>query len=164
MKKKILYFILVISLLCNSFLLLCNKFQKIHLKETNAKYDKFKKYYQILNCWIASENRNATSIEKYFIQNGYKKIAIYGMGEIGTRLFEKLKGSEVKVCYFLDEKADDTNFEIDTIQVHSTEDISILEKVDAVIITPIHQYEEIVKKLLTIEKCITTVSIEEIFR
>jgi Lactate dehydrogenase and related dehydrogenases len=162
MKKNISYIILAISLLGNTFMLIYNKMQKNHLKQANEKYDKFKKYYQLLNCWIAHDN-NGDSIENYFINNGYKSIAIYGSGEIGTRLYEKLRNIGIKVCYFIDEKASDISFENNNIQVYPMEEVITLEKVDVVIITPVHQYEKISKKLLLLKESIITVSIEEIF-
>ncbi len=50
------------------------------------KIDKFKRYYNMLNQWLILSQQNKP-LSQYFIDSGYRSIAIYGMGEMGQRLY-----------------------------------------------------------------------------
>ena len=85
------------------------------VEQKAAKVDKFKSYYNMLNQWL-SLKQEGKSLEKYFVDNGYKTIAIYGMGEMGNRLYDELKDSkEVTIKYAVDQNADSTYSELDVI-------------------------------------------------
>lgn len=162
MKKGLLFIITGISVICNIALFIYCRFQKNYLKESNEKYMKFKKYYQIYNCWISSINKNI-SIESLLKNKNLRDIAIYGNGEIGNRLYESLQNSDVRVHYFIDKKAGEINFDIDKIKVYDIRDITNKEKLDAIIVTPVHQYEEIKEELQKITCETMFISVEEIF-
>ena len=66
--------------------------------------DKFKSYYKILNQWMIFLHQDK-SLDQYFIQRKYKRIAIYGMGELGNRLYEELENSSVEIVYVIDQEA-----------------------------------------------------------
>lgn len=110
--------------------------------EKDKKISKFKTYYNILNQWMMSIHENKR-IDTYFINNGYKTIAIYGMGGLGSRLYEELKDSEIEVRYAIDKNAAYTYSEI---EVKSLEDD--LEEVDLVVVTafPFEDIEDELKE------------------
>ena len=118
-----------------------NKLQKKVIDEKIAKADKFKGYYNILNQWLRLK-QESKSLEKYFVDNNYKTIAIYGMGELGNRLFMELKDTNIKVRYAVDQNADETYSDLEII---SKED-NFLE-VDAIIVTAIFAFDEIEEEL-----------------
>ncbi|MBE6004491.1 MAG: hypothetical protein E7232_10485 [Lachnospiraceae bacterium] len=62
---------------------------------------KFEAMVNVLSTWkeIALDGHN---IAEYFINRGYKDIAIYGKGRIGKYLRRELIGTEVSVLYFID--------------------------------------------------------------
>ena len=112
------------------------------VNQKTAKVDKFKSYYNMLNQWL-SLKQEGKSLEKYFVDNGYKIIAIYGMGEMGNRLYDELKDSkEVTIKYAVDQNAASAFSEL---EVRDTEDE--LEEVDAIIVTAIFAFDEIEKQL-----------------
>ena len=59
-----------------------------------------------------------------------KKIAIYGMGNVGEHLYNVLKNTDIKVMYGIDSKAVDTDYEI---KVYSPD--YELPNVDAIVVT-----------------------------
>ena len=74
----------------------------------------------------------------FFIQNGYKTVAIYGMKELGERLYDELKNSEIAVKYVIDQNADAIYADVDVVAPEDS-----LEDVDVVVVTAIHYFEEI---------------------
>lgn len=106
------------------------------------KVDKFKGYYTMLNQWLLLK-QEGKSLEKYFIDNGYKTVAIYGMGEMGNRLYDELKDSDVvEVKYAIDQNAADTYVEIDVRDIDDH-----LEEVDVIVVTATFAFEEIKESL-----------------
>lgn len=111
------------------------------VKKKNAKVDKFRTYYNMLNQWLAlkQENRN---LSEYFNGNNYKTIAIYGMGEIGTRLFAELKDSDIEVVCAIDKDVSNTYTELNVIDPEDS-----IPEVDVIVVTAAFAFEEIVGNL-----------------
>lgn len=107
------------------------------IQEKNGKVDKFKNYYNMLNQWLALK-QEGKSLEQYFVDNNIKTIAIYGMGEMGNRLYDELKDSSIEVKYAIDKNADSTYAEVDVYELEDS-----LEDVDAIIVTAIFAFDEI---------------------
>lgn len=105
------------------------------------KVDKFKGYYNILNQWIVLKQEGKT-LERYFIDHGYKTIAIYGMGEMGNRLYDELKNTSIKVKYAIDKNAEGTYSELKVIDIEDE-----YEDVDVIVVTATFAFEEISEQL-----------------
>lgn len=87
--------------------------------------------------FIKQEGR---SLEEYFLAYEYKKIAIYGVHYVGECLIKELENSEIEICYALDKNA--PNIKVDT-QVEIMLPNNVLEKVDAIVVTPFFYFNEI---------------------
>lgn len=111
------------------------------LDEKVKKIDKFKSYYNLLNQWLILKQEGKT-LAKYFEENNYKSIAIYGMGEMGNRLYEELKNSSITVKYAIDKNAGNTYAELDVFEVEDE-----LSEVDAIVVTAIFAFDEIEQEL-----------------
>ena len=98
-------------------------------------------FYDLLIQWLSIKQENR-SLETYLLEKGYKTVAIYGMKELGERLYDELKDSKVEVKYAIDKNADNVYADVDVL----TPDDS-LEEVDAIIVTAIHYYDEIEEML-----------------
>lgn len=122
---------------------------------TSEKEDKFRAYYNVLNQWL-SVLHEGKSIERYFYDKNYRTIAIYGMGEIGNRLYEELSNSDVQVKYAIDKNADTV---FSNLEVKSLNDR--LEDVDAVIVAVPHIFEEVKLRLEGKVSC-AIISLEDI--
>lgn len=122
--------------------------------ESHAKY---RNYFQILNQWMRLKEKNE-SLERYFVENHFKTIAIYGMGVMGKHLAEELKDSEhVEIVYGIDQAADRMRFPFQVLK--ADEDLS---DVDVIIVTPVLEFDNIREKLRKKLEC-PIISLAEVF-
>lgn len=111
------------------------------IETKSEKVDKFKKYYNMLNQWLMLK-QEGKSLEKYFLDNGYKTVAIYGMGEMGNRLYDELKDTGIEVKYAVDQNAAGTYSELDVIDKDSD-----FEDVDVMVVTATFAFDEIEEEI-----------------
>ncbi len=128
-------------------------FEKI--KRQKELSDKHLMLYRMMNQWVRVKQEEK-SIADHLEKNGYKEIAIYGMNYVGETLLNELKGSNIKVKYAIDKKADSIFSEVDVVMPEDE-----LNSVDAVIVTPITFFEEI-EELLSEKLDCPILSIEDI--
>ena len=126
------------------------------VSKKTVKVDKFKGYYNMLNQWLILK-QEGKNLSEYFVTNGYKTIAIYGMGEMGNRLYDELKGSDITVKYAIDKNAASTYSELDVIDP----DVAEFEAVDAIIVTATFAFDEIEEMLSEKVEC-PIVSLEDV--
>lgn len=108
------------------------------VSKREEKIDKFKGYYTMLNQWLMLK-QEGKSLEKYFTDHDYKTVAIYGMGEMGNRLYEELKEStQVEVKYGIDKNAASTYSDLDIKDIDE-----ILDAVDVVVVTATFAFDEV---------------------
>lgn len=120
-------------------------FQKALTKERDYR-QRYQTYYNTSNQWLLNKN-DEKNISVYFKENNYKTIAIYGMGTMGELFYEEIKKTDVKVAYFIDKNAEELYYGLDDISVVGLDDISSQEKVDAIIVTPIYDFDKIEEEL-----------------
>jgi len=132
-----------------------NYFTAATLKLKSSKADKFKGYYNILIQWLRNK-QGGKELSKYLYNNGYKNIAIYGMGHIGFCLYEELKNTEICVKYGIDQHVTSSDSEL---KILSLEDE--LELVDVVIVTTPQAYNEVSAKISELMD-VPVLSLEEI--
>lgn len=128
----------------------CNKL----IKQKSDKVDKFKNYYYMLNQWLILKQQGK-ALTKYFEENQFNNIAIYGVGEMGNRLYDELKDSDICVKFAID-KEDNRYMEV---EVKSPEDD--FEGVDVIVVTAIFAFEEINRKISPRVSC-PVISLEDI--
>lgn len=118
--------------------------------------DKHLYIMDIFKRWIImlEEGQN---IETYFMQHGYKTIAIYGMGYLGDCLLNGLKETDIKVKYLIDNKVASSYGEIPVYSINDD-----LSPVDVIVITPVCYFYSI-KKQLQERTAYKLISIEDIF-
>jgi len=133
------------------------KRQKNLLSQKSKTIIKFEKFYWTLNNWLDIK-QDGYNLAEWFIKRGYKKIAIYGAKELGERLYEELKGSDVVVSYFID-KNRDIHLSNDDVKVYSPE--STLEEVDVIVVTAIYYFTDIADGLRPKVRC-PVVSLETV--
>lgn len=110
-------------------------------QQKEDKVFKFKSYYNILNQWLILR-QEGKKLETYFIEKGYKTVAIYGMGEMGNRLYEELKDSSIEIKYAIDKNADSVYADLDVKDIEED-----LEPVDAVVVTAVFAFDSILEQL-----------------
>lgn len=112
----------------------------------NQDYERLRRYNQLLDGMLFLLENNK-SIASFLYNEGYDSIAIYGTGTIGRILYRELKDSMIGVDFFIDKNA--KRFVSDNIQVE-VKGILELDHIttDAIIVTPVFDYETIRKDLI----------------
>ncbi len=110
--------------------------------------------YKFMNQWLLLKQRGV-DFSIFFEQKGIYAIAVYGAHYMGQRLYDELKGSPVDVKYVIDRNPSIEDWEIPVVHPDDT-----LEKVDAVVITPIFDFLDIKADLAQKMDC-CIISIEE---
>lgn len=87
--------------------------------------------------------QEGNSLAHYFEVNHVHSVAIYGMGELGKRLYEDLKKAGVTVNYVIDK---DTRLQSGNYILLSPEDE--FPKMDIIIVTAAFEFEDIKIKLI----------------
>ena len=113
--------------------------------KTNSSEEEMKnkmlKYYVTLNNWIGKKQKNI-NLSSYVEKMGYNSVAIYGMKEVGERLYEELKDTKTEVKYAIDQNAESIYADID---VYSPDDD--LPEVDVIVVTATYYYNSILNKI-----------------
>lgn len=112
-----------------------------HISESSKDSQKVR----ILDEWLYIKNRGG-KIEDYLFGQGINSIAIYGMGIIGERLFDELVNSKIRVKYIIDQKAEQIMCQVPVVRI---EEIDKTERIDAIIVTVLENYSDIVRQLVT---------------
>ena len=120
--------------------------------------DKFRAYFEVCNQWLKIQN-DGYSVESFFKEKGYKKIAIYGVSELGNRLAEALVPTEIEVVYGIDRNVCVAFSEI--INIKGLEEEKWFDGIDCIVVTPVHVFEEVGEALKRKSDC-DIVSLEEV--
>lgn len=131
---------------------------KKNKKEIEAEKDfgrKITSYYHLLNNWLRLKQQRGT-ITDYFVKNEIHSIAIYGYKELGERLYDELRNTEIEVKYIIDKNISKVQAEVD---VYSPDEE--LPKVDAIVVTATYYYDEIEDELYDITEC-PIISLEDV--
>ena len=91
--------------------------------------------------WMENIN-SGKKLSDYFINSGFRSVAIYGAGDLGKLVFEELNNTDVKVTYFIDRNAKVLK-KFSGISVILPSDYNKLDSTDVIIITMSKCYDEI---------------------
>lgn len=125
------------------------------IKELEELHAKVHELYMAFDQWLRIRQEGKTLAE-YFKRNGYKRIAIYGMKELGERLYDELEGSGVEVCYIIDKNADSIYADVDVVTPDDE-----LKAVDVIVVTALYYFEEI-DEMLSEKTDYPVISLEDI--
>lgn len=118
--------------------------------------NKYISFFDLMDKWmrIKEDNKN---LKIFFDENAYERIAIYGLGKIGSHLVTELKKTNINIVYVIDKRAD--ALYINDIPVKTMNDP--LENVDVVVVTAFFEFDSIKKDLKSKLEC-PVISLEEI--
>ncbi len=133
------------------------KFSQQIAEDKDKKINKFKSYYNMLNQWLVIRQEGGR-LNEYFNKNDYAKIAVYGLGEMGSRLIDELKETKTEIVYGIDQNVENT---FSGIPVYTLENVPMDEKVDAVVVTAVFAFDEIKEQLENIFEC-DIISLEDV--
>lgn len=125
------------------------------LRWRNQAFDKVVSLYFLLNQWLIIRQEGKSLVE-YFEQNHYRTVAIYGMKELGERLYDELKDSGITVKYIIDRNAEAIYADVDVITPDND-----LEPVDVIVVTAVTYFDEI-DEMLARKVDYPVVSLEDI--
>lgn len=109
--------------------------------------NKNRSLFLLMDQWVKIK-QEGKRLENFFGRNNFKKIAIYGMSNVGKRLIKELKDSEIKIAYGIDKNAENICSEIKLVTINEE-----LENVDAVVITLVNDFEDVREILLKKLRC-----------
>ena len=114
---------------------------KRQLYSEKKNVNKYSDLYKLMAQWIEAA-QNGQFIAEWMKKNKYMSVAIYGMSLIGERLYVELTDREIQVAYGIDRLSREY---LDGIKMYKPSDV--LPMADAVIVTAIHDFEEIKEQL-----------------
>ena len=88
------------------------------------------------------------SIETFFVERGYRNIAIYGMGELGKCVLNDLKDTSVHISYVIDQAYKNYPGGVDGVPVIGKKMVCQQEEIDIVVVTVLYEFNKIVDDLL----------------
>lgn len=113
-------------------------------KITKKRYENGKKlsyYYHLFNQWLRLR-QNGYTLTEYIKEQGICKVAIYGIAELGQRLFDELVQAGITVEYIIDNNPMAYFYNYKIVSMKDS-----LPPVDAIIVTPILAYDQIKEEL-----------------
>lgn len=125
------------------------------LNQMRALSDKHLQLFKMMTQWVKVK-QDGKNLSTYFKENGYKKIAIYGMSFAGETLLDELKNSGITVAYGIDKNADALYTDVNIVTTDE-----VLEEVDVVVVTAITFFDEIEEMLAEKMDC-PIISLEDI--
>lgn len=122
----------------------------------SKKIDRYKTYWNILNRWLNLKLLNK-SICDYFIYNNYNRVAIYGIGMLGSTLVKEMQNYNIPIAYGIDQDVyKGRKFDFPIYQLQDS-----LPEVDLIVVTVRYIFED-VKRQLQERGCKNIVSLENI--
>jgi lactate dehydrogenase-like 2-hydroxyacid dehydrogenase len=158
---KLLYFIITILIVCLCICVYTIIKQKKHIKQIENMSSRYNTYYNLLNQWMKNKAQNKKIVD-YLMKNGIKTVAVYGIGEVGQLLYEELKGEQVQILYFIESSGGNSKEDRYGKRVIGVKEINKQEKADAIIITPIYNFESIYNGLVDENVDTIVLSLEDI--
>ncbi len=125
------------------------------IKNLTDGHAKVHELYMAFDQWLRIRQEGKTLVE-YFEKNNYKTVAIYGMKELGERLYDELENSGIEVCYIIDKNADSIYADVDVITPDDD-----LKPVDVIVVTAIYYFDEI-EEMLSEKVDYPVISLEDI--
>lgn len=80
------------------------------------------------------------NLTRYFNMNGYRNIAVYGVGKLGTLILKNIDTARLKSIYIIDENKAACFGDIEKITM---EEIVDKKEIDMVLVTPLLDYPQI---------------------
>lgn len=118
--------------------------RKVHnIVINNTKQGFYYEMYQILLNWSFV---GSNQIVKWLKNKNYKKVAIYGMGDMGRKLHRDLEQSKIEVSYTMDQYAGSMTA---TVPLVTASQFKVMPEVDIVIVTVVQSFDVVKRELIS---------------
>lgn len=136
------------------------KYEDDLLVQNEIKKQQNMQLYELMLKWFEND-RKQINLEKFFVDNDVKEIAIYGKGKLGELFFFDItKTHHIDyVCWIDKALATDLKQEI---KIFNIADVNEYANVDMIVVTPIQYYDDIEKELYSLGIRTEIVSLEDI--
>lgn len=84
------------------------------------------------------------NLTRYFKMNGYRNIAVYGVGKLGTLILRNIDTTQLQSIYIIDENKKAGFGDIEKINM---EELVEKKEIDMVLVTPLLDYPQIEAKI-----------------
>lgn len=111
--------------------------------------------FLLMDEWVKIK-QDGKKLESYFKKNNLKRIAVYGMSNVGKCLVRELNASEIEIVYGIDKNSANIYSKIKLVTADS-----VLQEVDAVVVALVDGYEEVCDSLSESLDC-PIIAIEDI--
>ncbi|MGN0653411.1 MAG: hypothetical protein ACI4KD_00650 [Oscillospiraceae bacterium] len=122
--------------------------------EKNTEKEKFRMMYHAVEKWMRLK-QSGKNLSSYFEAYGYKKIAIYGVGDLGKLLINELEDTSITIEYAIDKNVE-SNEKIKVVKPDGD-----LSRVDAIVVTAIAYFDDINEDISKKVQC-PIISLEDI--
>lgn len=137
--RLIIWILLIICFVISIYAFFMTFVFKLYFARTQEEISKVQKMIRInesFNKWLELKQNNYR-LKGYFENNNYKSVAIYGMGDLGKRLFRELADDGVVVSYTIDKNIGvDDKYKMIALSER-------LPEVDVVIVTAVSSFDDI---------------------
>jgi len=120
-------------------------------------------FFQVFAIWL-NNLHNKKNIAEYLLEQGHKNVAVYGGDTICGLVCSELENTAIEVKYLIDQNAykskEVTGYK--GLDIVCVDEIQQQEKVDAIIVTSINEYNLINKKIRQVAPDIPTISLDQI--
>lgn len=103
-------------------------------------------YYRMYHLLLRWDETGNDKIVRWLRQNQYLNAAIYGMGDLGRKLYRDLKTTEICVKFAMDQFAGSMMADIPVVRLDL---FAVMPDVDVIIVTVTQSYESIKKDLIS---------------
>lgn len=146
----------VIGILCSAAVyIVLGRFQQNSIRKWKEQADKNRSLFLIMSQWVRIY-QEGHRLEEYFLKNHYRRIAVYGMGDLGKRFVKEFAASDVQIAYAIDCNAKHILSDVKLITPDDE-----MESVDAIVITVTSGFREIQKQLFLKANC-AIIAIEDV--
>lgn len=112
------------------------------LEQKNKELESAKEKFFVLGEWLTMMEQGKT-VSDVLRERGISVIAIYGMGVLGSHLYQQVKNSGISVSYIVDQKPLKGIYEAKICGIEEK-----LTGVEAVVVTPVYQFAKIKEAIL----------------
>lgn len=105
--------------------------------------------FQICSRLLALKNQGR-SIAAYLQSRNVKNVAIWGCSELGERVYDELKNSDINVVCGIDKRPENKELGVPVL-LPTLEYKNVISKCDAILITPVFNLTEVVDTISSLD-------------
>jgi hypothetical protein len=124
-------------------------------------YVAFRLQYEVMLKWMYCECYGR-GVEQWLLQEKIRRIAIYGVGDFGSLLYRKLKGSDVQVDCFVDRYSKALHYGLEEIEIIPPDRLKERKGIDLILISALVSAQEIKQELKELEIEQEIMSLEDV--